>query len=115
MRYNLAVPFRLGQAVYQATYAYKAEWGEENYIITDWTVAGYNLTEEGQFYIICKRLQGDLYRIEHVSAENLFATEEAAKECLKMRWLLNCGKTIPQSAEPTAPFTQGSLLGDDDG
>lgn len=85
MRYNLAVPFRLGQAVYQATYAYKVQ-GEESYIITDWIVAGYNLTEEGQLYIICKRLQGDLCRIEHVPAESLFETEEAAKEWLKVRY-----------------------------
>ena len=82
MRYVLDVPFKLGQAVFQAVYSYRNDRGEQTNIITDWVVVGYKLDELGHLFCICQRMQGEVKRIEYVGTDNLFVTREEAEEFL---------------------------------
>lgn len=79
--YSLRVPFRLGQIVYHARF--KNDIGDRvTYITPEWVVAGYRLEEDGVLYATCFRSQGETTRHESLPADELFATEEEAREFL---------------------------------
>ena len=103
MRITLDVPFYVGQKVWRAVYSYQNGRGEQTNIITDWVVVGYKLDEFGHLFCICQRIQGDVKRIEHIGADNLFVTKAEAEE------FLEGGNNPSVSQRLTAPFTQGSL------